>query len=471
MTKIRWIVACFCLPSLAWAMEPIPGEQQFETMLDQPNRMAADVTVGQIKEDWFLQITPRLELNLGMVGLGLQIPLNLRVWDRDPNNNDDYYGIIRYEDWNDISKFVKLIRYVRLGHKRDTVYLRVGELTADVGHGTIMNRYLNNVDVDTFHVGTQFDVNTKYGGFETVISNVGGFISPDSPDSRVVGGRAYFKPYSLVDADSWLNMFALGATVITDINAPKQTQMEISGTTDEGKLVVTKERQMTGWGFDFEVQVLHSDLLDIVPYTDLNFLSNAGWGWHLGTLVTAKLPVGFELTIPVRLEYRRFREDYVPGYFSTFYEIERFRYPTGGHAIGPKARVVRHLPDDNGINGYYGDLAFNFAGLLQVGAVLEYYDTGDPNLQAILLVPALDFLQFKAYYARVGITSMDDAFVLKDDRSLLVAEARYELVSYVYLVGRITRKWQLESDPGKSTYGTYQSVDSWKFGIETSFTF
>ncbi|HET6344949.1 MAG TPA: hypothetical protein VFH51_08450, partial [Myxococcota bacterium] len=53
-----------------------------------------------------------------------------------------------------------------------------------------------------------------------------------------------------------------------------------------------------------------------------------------------------------------------------------------------------------------------------------------------------------------------------DDRSLLVAQGRYEMVKFVYLVARWSRQWTLDQ-----ATATYTSADNWKFGLETSFTF
>jgi hypothetical protein len=449
---------------------PIPGEERFAGLVPQNTQtIGAGLGFGQINEDYFVQLNIKTELNLGPVGLGLQIPLNLRVIDRDPKNHGDYYGLVRKEDWDQKSEYLRVIRYIRLGHKRDTFYLRVGELAADLGHGTIVNHYLNNVDNNTLRVGGQFDVNTSYGGFETMISDFGAVYDTSNPRSRIVGTRVYFKPWSLIDSESFLNIFAIGASFVTDLNAPATYKLDTAGkpVVSNNTYEVDRTTNAQVWGLDLEAQVLHNALIDLIPYTDMNFISQAGWGWHIGVLTTLKLPVGINLTVPIRLEYRRFASDYVPGYFNTFYEVERFAYGIGSQI--PKARAVRH-PELVGnatagaYSGYYGDLAFDFMGLVQVGAIYEARD-GDPlsrNLQAFVTLPGIPVVQAKAYYARTGIQGTNDMFVF-DDRSLLVAQARYEVVTYLYLVARFTRRWELND-----TDKTYQSKDDWAAGLEFS---
>lgn len=477
---------------------PIPGEDRFEGLTEeQPNSAGAELGFGAIDEDFFLKLTLRTGLNLGKVGIGLQVPLNLRVVDRDPKNEDDYYGLIRQEDWDEPAEYFKVIRYVRYGHKHsdDLIFARVGELAASIGHGTIMDRYLNNIDVDTFRVGTQLDVYTEYGGVETVVGDIGSLVL-GSPDSKLVGGRLYVKPFGFVDPESPLNIFNVGVSLITDANAPRSIE-ETQATDDngnpiyqnvdgqactagdpgcepvmrnrvdeDGNLVVAAEGAATVWGLDLDVEVLNTDILKVTPYTDLNFIAGAGWGWHLGTLITLRMPVGLDLSIPVRLEYRRFRGDYVPAYFSTTYELERYTYPLGGDSIGPKNHVVREvLDDEGGLNGFYGDLAFDFAGLVQVGAIYEGYEGSRPNLAAFANVPALQIVQFKAYYTKTDVEDLNDLFAL-DNRSLLIAQGRYEVITFVYLVGRYTRTWKIEKETGKP-----KGVGDWQFGIEASFEF
>ncbi|MBI5511771.1 MAG: hypothetical protein HY903_23695 [Deltaproteobacteria bacterium] len=486
-----WVGVLLWAPG-AFAMDPIPGEERFVGKMGEPqNTGGGELGFAKIDEDFYLQLTLRTGLNLGKVGVGLQVPLNLRVVDKDPKNDRDYYGLVRYEDWNEPAKFLKVIRYVRYGYKHneaDYVYALVGELAAQLGHGTIMDRYMNNLDPNTFHLGSALDVYTPYGGVETVVSNYGSvFGSKDG--SRIVGGRLYLKPVGLADSASAMNIFAVGASVVTDLNAPRalatEQEQDASGspvvdangqpvthsvTDKDGNLVVASGAAQTVWGVDVEAKVINTEVIQVTPYSDLNFIDGAGWGWHLGTLLTLNMPIGFELSIPVRLEYRRFRSDYIPAYFSTFYELERYAYPTGSSAIGPKAAVARALSSGKGRNGVYGDLAFNFAGLVQVGGIYEWYDDIDPNFALFANVPALQVVQAKAYYTKTGVKTAKDAFTL-DDRSLLIAEARYEVVTYVYVVGRFTRKWSLDPDPASDTYNDYVGKNDWKFGVEFSMTF
>jgi hypothetical protein len=462
----------FVASTAAAQMGPIPGEEKFAALAEAQEGVSgsagAGLMFGQLgDEDYFLQVSPRFDLNLGPVGLGLQVPLNLRVWDRDPQNDDDIAGIIRPEDWDEFSDYLKVIRYLRYGYKNSgLVYARVGEIAADLGHGTIMGRYMNNIDIDTFRLGSQLDVYTDYGGVETVVSDYGAFAG--SPASRLVGVRAYVKPYAFVgDPESWLNMFSVGLTMATDLNAPRRLDGAF-GLDEDNNLEVATEAAQTVYGFDIEARVLDTELIQITPYMDTNFISNAGWGWHLGTAFQFRLPFVFDIVLPARLEYRRFSSDYIPTYFSSFYEIERYAFVPAGGAAPPKAAYVRSLGGGDGLNGIYGDAAFNFGGFVQIGALYEDYSDGDigGNFAAFLSVPALEAIQFKAYYTRTDVDGITDLFAL-DNKSLLIAEARFEIFMYTYQVGRFSRRWV----PNPSAPPAFTSEDDWNVGLEMSFNF
>jgi len=124
-------------------MEPIPGEDRFEMLLSEGQSGGAEFGYITLAGEQFLTFTPRIDLNLGGLGLGIQVPLNIRspLGKKEGAGDKDWGGLIRYEDWDGSTEWLKVIRYVRIGNKRDPYYLRAGELAADVGHGTIMGRY------------------------------------------------------------------------------------------------------------------------------------------------------------------------------------------------------------------------------------------------------------------------------------------------------------------------------------------
>lgn len=456
------LICLICLSAMnAWAGMAIPGEDRFENGPGpSSNSVSAGVGYGAINEDQFLKLQLRTELNFGPVGLGLQLPINLRLVDNSPHSHHDYGGIIRREDWDEPSEYLRILRYLRLGNKGDAFFLRVGEIAAEIGHGTIMSRYTNNLDLNSLRVGLQFDVNTRYGGFESVVGDVGTLFTT-TPQSRLVGGRLYFKPMSVVDADSVWNIFSVGASVVTDTNAP--LQLASGGGQFEGHPKVNRADAALVYGFDTDVAILRTAILDLTPYIDFNLMDEAGWGSHFGLTALTKVPIGIDLRIPMRLEYRRFKNNYMPAYFSTFYEVERYQY-AGDPRGRPKSAYIRDQSGEQGLNGYFGDIALDFVGVVQLGAIYEDYQGGNPNMAAYLNIPALKVLQFKAYYARTQIKGTDDFFAL-DNRSLAVVQVRYQFVPFMYFVAQYSRRWALAQN------GKYAPKDEWNVGTEASVTF
>jgi len=456
--------AILLLASTGLALDTMPGEDRFENILpDAKDSLGASLGISEIDGGYFLNITPQMDLNLGKIGVGIQVPLNLRIWPRGEAAENDYYGLIRYEDWDERAEWLKVIRYVRLGKKRDAMYLRAGELAAEIGHGTIVSRYLNNVDLNTRRIGLQFDRNMAIGGFESLIADVGN-LEGKSAGSHLIGLRMFWKPLNKMFKGTPLNALSVGFSVVSDTSAPQSLVTGSDGNAvvrDDGHFQVAETFGATIHGFDAEIQVLKTPLLDIVPYMDLNFIRRAGSGFHIGVRGTAKLPIGLNLKLPARLEYRRFSKNYMPAYFSTFYELERYAYPLDSEgSTQPKLSWLRDQASDEGVNGIYGDAAFDFVGLVQIGALYEAYLGYSSNVAVFVNVPALETIKLKAYYARNDVEGLDDIFVF-DERSMAVAQGKYMIMKNIYAVGQFTRQWTLNADTA-----AYEPTDAWTFNVE-----
>ncbi|MBT6435477.1 MAG: hypothetical protein HOK28_20445 [Deltaproteobacteria bacterium] len=490
----------------AYALEEIPGKAEFSGLLGkEQSEMAAGLMFKSIDGAMYLQINPRFDFRTGPFGFGIQVPLNLRVhpWDDEGKKK---YGkqLVRGEDWDEVGDYLKLLRYIQYGEKRDFIYARLGELSGKLGHGTIVRGYSNTIDINTHRVGFAFDLNTDLGGFESMFSDLvsimGGGI-----DSQLIAARGFVKPVGFWAPESALNIFSLGLSVATDLNAPFSVDADGDEEVDvdaEGEIAVAETKGVTIIGLDIEAEVLNNDIIEMIPYIDLNFVSGAGYGLHIGLDTKFKLPIGIDFQIPILLEYRHFASNYIPMYFDTFYEIERFSL--AGQSVMPKGRYLLSedspLNDGEGINGVYGELGFDFMGLVTVAGKYEHYSKTDAEKAAeeaglaaaeadpgteftpigkgtftlLLLVPALDVLQFEAYYRRTNITGADDIFKF-DDRSMAVAQAKYQMYPFVYLVAQASRRWVFEeatvrADGTREAAG-YQATDDWGVGVEFAYQF
>lgn len=411
---------------------------------------------------------------IGPVGLGLSLPLNLLIQPDKGVNRDDitYSGILRKRDWDEPQDFVKFMRYLRYGHKRDPVYLLAGQLWgATIGHGTLVNRYANSLNLDHPKLGVAFDLNSDFAGIETLADHVG--------DPALLAGRFYLRPFGDTPiARGW----AIGASFATDRTAPRRLALLPAGGLQQdaqGNPIVAASDAVWAGGVDTEFEVLHNSLISLIPYVDLNRIAGAGNGLHAGVLADIYLPVPLlTVNVTTRLEYRMMQAGYIPEYFDQTYDLGRVQYVgacPGGLAVCPKyvtAQAARNAPgvDPTSIDrkGYYGELALGFAGVLQLGGLYQDYQ-GDPNgasLGLFLSLPKFELIKMSAYYLRKNMKSgFGDAFKL-DERSLLAASLAYKLVGPIYVRVDYSRRWQLQ--PGATQI---KAVDNFQAGIATFVSF
>ncbi len=419
----------------------------------------------------YINTTINTEFNLGPVGLGLALPLNLLVYPQSGINRDDiaYSGLIRKRDWDEPLDYFKFVRFLRYGHKRDPVYLLAGQLWGtSIGHGTLVNRYANSLNLDHTKFGVAFDVNTTFFGFETFTDSVG--------NPALLGGRAYVRPFG---DTLFFRGWAIGATVVTDRTAPRG-YLSAAGAPSptlrqdpQGNPLVAADSMFAG-GVDTEFEVLHNSVISLIPYVDLNRIAGAGNGLHAGVLTDIYLPVPIlEINVQARLEYRMMQAGYVPEYFDQTYDLGRVQYVgncpssfAGGacpkYVSAQRAHTLAADPGAIDRKGYYGELAFAFAGLLQIGGLYQNYE-GDPagaSLGLFATLPKFETIKISAYYLRKNMKSgFDDAFKL-DERSLLAASLAYKVFGPLYLRVDFQRRYVLQAGSTE-----IRTVDNFQAGL------
>jgi hypothetical protein len=300
-------------------------------------------------------------------------------------------------------------------------------------------------------------------------------------DPALLAGRAYVRPFG---DTFFLRGWAVGATIVTDRTAPRAyvnpggASVPVVQQDDKGNPLVASDAVYAG-GVDTEFELLHNSVISLIPYVDLNRIAGAGNGLHAGILTDIYLPVPFfEPTLQARLEYRMMQPGYIPEYFDQTYDLGRVQYVgtcpiTFADGICPKyvAAQNAHLTaaDPTAIDrkGYYGELAFGFAGILQIGGLYQNYE-GDPagaSLGLFATFPKLETIKLSAYYLRKNMRGWDDAFKL-DERSLLAASAAWKLFGPLYVRADFSRRWELP--PGATQI---KAVDNFQIGLATYFAF
>ncbi|MEM7677170.1 MAG: hypothetical protein AAF449_14300 [Myxococcota bacterium] len=481
-----WLVgAMFALFGAETAQAQVSGDQLNQAFdaqrAQQLNRNSFDAvtTFGRLDEDFFLNLNLRLSFDREYWGIGIQAPLRLRIIDNDPQDNDDIGSIIRKEDWDQPSDYLRLLRYIYIGKadKKGPFYVRFGELSGlSIGHGTIMHRYYNNFDISRWRAGLNAAVNIGAFGAEVMVGDI--------VDFHVAGARFTVRPLQLALGEGLWDRFVVGASVIADRKAPfaLQTEPDENGNpvvqvNDEDEPIVAEEQGVVVVGLDIGFELLTSDILSITPYMDFNRITTAqnGFGWHAGILWNVRVPMLIDTFIAdLRTEYRRVSGDYVAPYFNTVYEIERYNVLGNDQPLPiPKAQCLETttagctINTGQAKNGYLFEALFGLPNFVYLSGEFLDYDGDQPDgqLRLSLEIPALEIIQFSAFYYRVNIDGASDMFAL-DDKSAVIAQVTVPVYGIVSAQARWWRVWRADPDEGG-----YASVDDWSVGFGISYSF
>jgi hypothetical protein len=427
------------------------------------DKMAAEALLGfgLLGEDYFLMLAPGASFQFGKFGFGVHVPLRIRVVDNHPEDSTWY----RKEDWDEVSDWTRLLRYFQYGLPEDPLYVRAGELSgSSVGHGTLVHRYYNTLELDHYHTGLATKVNLEKGGGE--------FLTNEVLAWNLVALRGYVAPFALLmDEPGWfLKRIRFGASFAADFQAPLTIRENDQGLSRLGSADQLQFDAGTAWlwGVDVELAIVSTSTASVVPYMDLNGFRGQGIGWHLGILNGFRA-AGSEFEF--RLEYRLLGAGYAPSYFNTLYDLERFQYRalSAGTEVVPKYRFYRDA-ELAMRSGVYGELYANILGLVGVGG--SYEDYQGPQNSSITLradLPAIAGVKVAGYYARRNFEGLGQLFSLDD--AFAVLEARVTIASPLFLYGIYSVYWRLVADETSSRHGEYETTDNFQFGAGVAFSF
>ena len=353
------------------------------------------------------------EIAFSNVGIGLDLNLEF-----DANGN------LRKENFNEFSDYLSVIRYVRYGQKHDPLYVKLGALDyATLGHGSIMYMYNNSPSFDTRKAGLVFDADFNGFGFESIYSNFG--------DAGVIGVRGYYRPFVMAQNTSLpiLGKLEIGGTIVSDLNENAGVVAGNYNPATNQFLKTVDEGNTTIVGIDFGLPIVRSGLADLDIYFDYAKIIKFGGGASAGLLLDLKgLPL---VDVQTRIERRFFGDDFIPSYFNSFYEIERFQLDkTTGQVTSKIQRLKNGIPAGN---GYYGELRVTALGLIDVLGSFQKMDK-DPEGGILHLYTNFAPEKFpyvvRAGYDKVYIKDLKDLFTL-DDRSYLYFEFGYKPAKYI----------------------------------------
>lgn len=436
------------------------------------NRFGIIVGVERIGEVFYGAARPEINYTrkIGTKDLSMSfgVPVRFELLDNRLAEKWGNIGAFRNQDWDEVSDYARVLRFLRFGGKESRFFLDVNSFTANtIGHGVLLKRYNPNLNLNTTQVSLQLDAFGDYVGGETYLNNITG--------PSVMGVLLFLKPLSIIDRDnSFLRSFSLGITVVGDVNAPMRNRLDVYDVDGDGRrLTEIRVNQSTfqpeyhgigviGYGLDLEFKLIDKRELDWKMYFDQSFLEtglpsdteqvkedgspytdamrSGGFTW--GNLFRLNLGKKTVHALRFRTEIRNYDPNYLPSYFDTLYEIQRVQYFNGLHErerdLQNDTKVQRVLGRDaNGdrVNGVYVEGSWRAGNGLALSVGLEWNDqTPDNSLYIHAEVPRIGNWAFMASYQHRGAKDFGDIFALSlDDTDVLLMKTRYGLFDSVHL--------------------------------------
>ena len=210
-SKRFWLILLFfsvLLPFAAplWSQAYLPPGQGVGQN-SEGHGFGIDSGVKDVDGDYYVTITPTFEFPILGFRIGLQVPLEVLVYDREPKTGQKVPSL-RPGMYQDNSDYLKLLKYIRRGthlyYNPDDLFnwsFYYGEMNDGyIGHRTIIHRFVSSYDPTLFRPGLMADINNNWGGVEVFLSDVW--------TREVRGGRGYIRPVGIF-VTGW-NAFVAG---------------------------------------------------------------------------------------------------------------------------------------------------------------------------------------------------------------------------------------------------------------------
>lgn len=261
--------------------------------------------------------------------MGVELPLQLQV-----NGPQATQLQLRSQDWDEKSDFTKLLRYCILqtpvAHdgEKPMLKLHLGEPTGHtLGHGSIVHKYYNLLEVDHYKTAALANAEFSRGGAEVFVNDVIGL--------DVLAARAFFQP---TGSDSALRGLTFGVTAAVDLHATHASELQaLPAVPDANLRYLAPWKQAQTWvvGADALLPLLREKSVDLGVYLDLNAMRAAvagdqettGGAVHLGTQLHV---VASETQIDLQAELRGWSAGGQPAVFDERYELRRTATVVGG---------------------------------------------------------------------------------------------------------------------------------------------
>ena len=438
-------------------------------LLPWDNRFGTQIGIERLGEIYYgsvnVGINHRFLVNGEPLRFTIGVPLRFELLDARPNQRFDNLGRFRQQDWDEASDFAKVIQRLQYGSKEQRFFLDINRFSAhNLGHGLLMKRYDANLNLNTSRVGVQFDAFSDYIGFESMLNDI--------TRPNVMGALVFIKPLSIIDRSNYLlRSFSIGLTAVTDFKAPVRNALDREDLDNDGRREtelqvdqktfqpISLTSPVNGYGLDAEIKLFDQRELDLKTYFDLSFLEaglpegneesvdenivgsrrvrSSGFAW--GQLIRSNLGIDPVHALRIRVEYRNFDPNYLPSYFDSLYEIQRFQYIPGG-AISDLAnatklqRVFGRDPNGPRVHGGYFEASWRLGDAFAFAFGLELNDQTPDNHGFIHLeLPRIGHFQLSTTYHRRNAQNREELFSGKfGSNDIWIFQTRYRTFSWLY---------------------------------------
>lgn len=447
-----------------------------------PSALQFDSGVSSFKGDFYGYVAPNFTYNHNSrFGYSFSLPITALAIDRNPLQENSRPGKVREFEYNSTQDYSRVLNYLSYGIYNQQVPGKITYsfyagrlLDGHIGHGTIVNKYMSNLRLDAYNPGVMADINTDYGGVQYFSNSVVGFevnairlyIKPLAIGQKAMriwseeklvllanrgkvideAGRpsvvdevsiekkektkGIIRPMSkdsrmeLIDNDPWTNRLTLGFTNASDRNAPKFLEFNSNGSPvtalNKDNPQVKEAKRITIEGFDAEYRLINLPFLEIAPYIDINRIRDfdRARGTHAGLM----LRIGNkDLNVILKPEHRTMSSNYIPMYFDSFYEIERFQTFPPIAPMRTKYDTLANLQSNSTLRGYYHTVYVNVYHFGFELALEDYTGKNNSRVYFASYLPIGSSFIVSFYYTKKGFDSRGDAFRV-DNNSTLAGE-------------------------------------------------
>jgi hypothetical protein len=366
-------------------------------------------------------------------------------------------GRLRKEDFDDWYDALRWINYIRIGHPGDDLYGRIGGLSnVTLGHGTIVDNYSNNSSYDNRRIGLVGRLDMGFVGADAFTSDI-------LINKGIIAGRGFIHPFEILPilGSNWFfKNVELGATASYDLDPnavrivpnhyPYDTVYHVL--TDDGKtrdsIVILKDSStipspLSVYGVDATVMVWKSDNLEGRVYGDYVDIVHFNNGFVFGA--RSSFLLDSTTLVDLRLERYLFKNHFLPNYYNSFYERERFNDDIDTLSYITKATRLADTSSGQG-NGFKLGSFFDFSGKVQVGLTYAHLDNlrKADMMQISLTFPHIWWKFYGAInYIRSNIDGPKDYFGF--DQNTL-ASARLSVSPFTFLTVNLLMRWTFTRD-------------------------